>query len=183
MFAELMSGGCREGLGCSSAWAVAAGARMYMCVPLGAGVRGVCGGAGFASRGSGGAVGSLARPLPGVPAERLPGCGTPLPGAVRMRQRLHGNAASRASRRPPPAPRSGQEAEPGSPSRPSSQQAGPGGQSLVGGAEEGAPYFSGNERLTCLYFPLCLREAEKGGCPLFICSALSPLLSSPTPTC
>lgn len=42
MFAELMSGGCREGLGCSSAWAVAAGARMYMCVPLGAGVRGVC---------------------------------------------------------------------------------------------------------------------------------------------
>lgn len=53
----------------------------------------------------------------------------------------------------------------------------------MGGAEEGAPYFSGNERLTCLYFPLCLREAEKGGCPLFICSALSPLLSSPTPTC
>lgn len=126
--------------------------------------------AGFVSRGSGGAVGSLARPLPGVPAERLPGCGTPLPGAVRMRQRLHGNAASRASRRPPPAPRSGQEAEPGSPSRPSSQQAGPGGQSLVGGAEEGAPYFSGNERLTCLYFSLCLGEAEKKDCLLFICS-------------
>ncbi|XP_013368324.1 PREDICTED: uncharacterized protein LOC106148226 [Chinchilla lanigera] len=50
-----------------------------------------------------------------------------------MRQRLHGNVASRAARRPPPAPRSGQEAEPGSPSRPSSQQAGPGGQSLTGG--------------------------------------------------
>lgn len=119
-------------------------------------------GGGFVSlsRGSGGAVGSLARLLPGVPAERLPGCGTPLPGAVRMRQRLHGNAASRAARRPPPAPRSGQEAEPGSPSRPSSQQAGPGGRSLVGGTGERAPYFSRDEGLTCLYFPLHLGEVD-----------------------
>lgn len=119
-------------------------------------------GGGFVSvsRGSGGAVGSLARPLPGVPAERLPGCGTPLPGAVRMRQRLHGNAASRAARRPPPAPRSGQEAEPGSPSPPSSQQAGPGGRSPVGGMEEGAPYFSSDEELTCLYFPPHLMEGD-----------------------
>ena len=119
-------------------------------------------GGGFVSvsQGSGGAVGSLARPIPGVPAERLPGCGTPLPGAVRMRQRLHGNAASRAARRPPPAPRSGQEAEPGSPSRPSSQQAGPGGRSLVGGIGEGVPYFSRDEGLTCLYFPLHLGEVD-----------------------
>lgn len=99
------------------------------------------GGAVSVSRGSGGAMGSLARPLPGVPAERLPGCGTPLPGAVRMRQRLHGNAASRAARRPPPAPRSGQEAEPGSPSRPSSQQAGPGGRNLVGRGRGGGSSF------------------------------------------
>lgn len=137
MFAELMSGGC------SSAWAAAAGAPVDMCVPweYKCGVS-VGGGTVSVSRGSGSAVGSLARQLPGVPAERLPGCGTPLPGAVRMRQRLHGNAASRAASRPPPAPRSGQEAEPGSPSRPSSQQAGPQGRSLVGGSAEGAPYFS-----------------------------------------
>lgn len=112
------------------------------------------------SRGSGGAMGSLACPLPGVPAECLPGCGTPLPGAVRMRQRLHGNAASRAASRPPPAPRSGQEAEPGSPSRTSSQRAGPGGRSLVGGTVEGAPHFSRDEWLTCLYFLLQLGEVD-----------------------
>lgn len=118
------------------------------------------GGAVSVSRGSGSAVGSLARQLPGVPAERLPGCGTPLPGAVRMRQRLHGNAASRAASRPPPAPRSGQEAEPGSPSRPSSQQAGPRGRSLVGETEEGAPHFSRAEELTCRYFLLHLGEVD-----------------------
>lgn len=155
MFAELMSGGCRACLGCSSAWAVAAGAPVYMSVPWEY-ERGVSVGEGAVSvsRGSGGAVGSLARPLPGVPAECLPGCGTPLPGAVRMRQRLHGNAASRAASRPPPAPCSGQEAEPGSPSRPSSQQAGPGGRNLVGGTEEGALYFSSDEGLSCFYFVL-----------------------------
>lgn len=137
----------------------------------------VGGGAVSVSRGSGGAVGSLARPLPGVPAERLPGCGTPLPGAVRMRQRLHGNAASRAARGPPPAPRSGLEAEPGSPSRPSSQQAGPGGQSLAGGAEEGASYFFffKNEGLTCLYFPFHLGEGD-----MKALSIGSPLPLSPT---
>lgn len=58
-----------------------------------------------------------------------------------MRQRLHGNAASRAASRPPPAPRSGQEAEPGSPSRPSSQQAGPQGRSLVEGVRRGLLVF------------------------------------------
>lgn len=125
MFAELMSRGCRAGLGCSSAWAAAAG-RLVPCVSCGRTVRVICGwGIRIRVPGSGGAVGSLARPIPGVPAERLPGCGTPLPGQSGCGSVSMATAASRAARRPPPAPRSGQEAEPGSPSRPSSQQAGP----------------------------------------------------------
>lgn len=54
----------------------------------------------------------------------------------------------------------------------------------MGGAEEGAPYFSGNERLTCLYFPLCLREAEKGGSVLCSYAAPKPLCYlPPTASC
>lgn len=63
--------------------------------------------------------------------------------------------------RRPPRRRSGQEAEPGSPSP--AQQPGKLGQearSLVGGIGEGVPYFSRDEGLTCLYFPLHLGEVD-----------------------
>lgn len=114
------------------------------------------------------------RPIPGVPApRRLPGCGT----QPRCQEQSGCGSVSMATRHlePAPPPRRPRWAggEPGSPSRPSSQQSWARRPSLVEGLRERVPYFSRDEGLTCLYFPLHLgggRQQEGsvlGPCAVF----------------
>lgn len=42
----------------------------------------------------------------------------------------------------------------------------------MGGAEQGAPYFSRDKGLTCLYFPPLLGEVDNRGCSLSMSSTL-----------